>query len=100
MARGDYAYLGPVCRVPLDRTVKYVAVLSVGGRWLRAHIVRNNDRVAAPSSHLMDAVNISRLYTDAARLRALREIRMVPSRRARMIVAGFDQYLRSGFLGT
>lgn len=86
--------------MPLNRTVKYIAVLSVGGRRLRAHIVRNNDGVAAPSSHLVDAVDISCLYTDAARLRALREIRVVPSRRARMIVAGFDQYFRSRLLGT
>lgn len=63
-------YLGPLCGVPLDRTVEHIAVLPVRWGWLWTHVVWYDDGVSAASRHLMDAVHVSGLDADAAVLAA------------------------------
>lgn len=63
-------YLSPFTRAPLDRAIPDIAVSSVGGRWLRAHVIWNGHRLSIAACHFVNTGDITRLYTDTARAHA------------------------------
>lgn len=91
-------HLGPLGGVPSDGAVQDIAVLTVDGRWLWAHVVGHYDRVGAASCHFMNAVHLAGLEPHTAGLCTRLEVRVVPSRWARVIITGADQSLRTRFL--
>jgi len=92
-------HLGPLGGVPADGAVQNIAVLTVDGRWLWAHVVGHYDRVGATSGHFMNTVNLSGLEPHTAGLRTRLEVGVVPSRWARVVITGADQSLRTRVLG-
>lgn len=89
----------PIGQLPFDGAIQHVAVLAVRRRRLRTHVVGNDQRVATPLSHFVYAVHLPGLYADPATLRARREVRIVPSGRTGVVVAGPGQNLRFYFHG-
>lgn len=71
-------YLAPFPHVPLDRTIPDIAVSSVGGRWLRTHVIWNGHCFAGAVCHLVDAGNVTCLYTNTAGAHACGEFAIVP----------------------
>jgi len=71
-------YLSPFSYIPLDGAIPDVAVSSVGGRWLRTHVIRNGYRLAGALCHFVDAGNITGLYADAAGAHASGELAVIP----------------------
>lgn len=71
-------YLAPFPCAPLDGTIPDIAVSSVGGRWLRTHVIWNEYCFAGAVCHLVDAGNVTCLYTNTARAHACREFAIVP----------------------
>lgn len=92
-------HLGPLGGVPADGAVQHIAVLTVDGRWLWAHVVGHYDRVGATSRHFMNTVNLAGLEPHTAGLRTRLEVGVVPTRWARMVITGADQSLRTRVLG-
>lgn len=73
-----YVYLPPFLRAPFDRAIPDIAVSSVGGRWLRTHVIWNGHCLAAAACHLVNAGNVTCLYADTARAHASGELAVVP----------------------
>lgn len=71
-------YLAPFPRAPLDGTIPDIAVSSVGGRWLRTHVIWNGYCFAGAVCHLVDAGNVTCLYTNTARAHTRRKVAIVP----------------------
>jgi hypothetical protein len=71
-------YLPPFPRAPFDRTIQYIAVSSVGGRWLRTHVIWNGHCFAGAVCHLVDTGNVTCLYTNTARAHAIGEFAIIP----------------------
>lgn len=89
--------LGPFGGVPFNGAVEDVAVLSVRGRGLGAHVVGDDDGVAPALGDFVDAVDFARLDADPAGLGAGLEVGVVPTRGAGVVVAGADEDFRFGF---
>lgn len=88
--------LRPFANFPSHRAVQDIAILSICWRWLWAHAVRNHHSVLATACHLVYALHLTRLDTNAAALRARRVVRVVPAWWTRTIVAGAYTCLRLG----
>lgn len=71
-------YLPPFPHSPFDRTIQYIAVSSVGGRWLRTHVIWNGHCFAGAVCHLVDTGNVTCLYTNTARAHASGEFAIIP----------------------
>jgi len=72
-------YLPPFPSTPFDRTIQYIAVSSVGGWWLRTHVIWNGHCFASAMCHLVDTGNVTCLYTNTARAHAIGEFAIIPS---------------------
>ena len=93
----DYDYLWPFTSLPLDGTIDHVAKLLRSWRRLWAKVRIDGQRIAATTGHFVNAVDVARLNTTATRAAAWREIRSVPARRARNVVARPRDWIRSPF---
>lgn len=71
-------YLPPFPRTPFDRTIQHIAVSSVGGWWLRTHVIWNGHCFAGAVCHLVDTGNVTCLYTNTARAHASGEFAIIP----------------------
>jgi len=88
---------GPLAHLPADGAIEDIAVLAIRRRGLGTHAIRDHHGVVAATGHLMNALHLAGLDSNAAALGAGRVVRVVPSGRAGTVVAGANPCLGFGF---
>ena len=84
----------PLANLPTSWAIENVTILTVWRGWMWAHAVRHNHCVLTTSRHFMNAINFSGFNSDTAWFSARAIIWIVPSGRARNIVASSNSVFR------